>query len=320
MLSLLATMKNYWYTANDRVWDTWSDAKARSYLVKNKVISEADAASYQRDKLEKLLEENWHKLPDNVNASWKDSEMRDWLIKHGYLKSDAQLKADDVKTLFSKHYSTTSSKTWDYLSWTDNRMRGWLRDHGVNVPMNSKRAELVQLMKENYVSTQSGLTGLLGNVQEWIGAGTHIAEDKVREALEILKGAVGVGSTAFGGYGEEAGLKGKYVYNQASVSGEDILSTASASASSVYHSKVTPAATKGAKTISAFAAGATDPKSISSLASVASHSAVSAASVGSVSASHSASSASASALSAASVASKVSFRILGCFAGHRFPG
>lgn len=303
-------MKNYWYTANDRVWDNWSDAQARAYLVKNKVIAEADAAGYKRDKLEKLLEDNWNKLPDNLDAAWKDTEMRQWLVKHGYLKSDAQLKKDDVKTLFSKHYSNTSSKTWDYLSWTDNRMRGWLRDHGVNVPMNSKRSELVQLMKDNYVSTQSGLTGLLGNVQEWIGAGTHIAEDKVREALDILKGAVGVGSSAFGGYGEEAGLKGKYVYNEAALSGENLLSTASASASSVYHSQVTPAASKVSKSLTAFAAGVTDPKSISSLASVASHSAVSAASVASVSASKSAASASASATSALSVASKVGFSVL----------
>lgn len=231
--------------------------------------------------------------------------MRDWLVKQGYLKSDVKLKSDDVKTLFNKHYTATSSKTWDYLSWTDNRLRGWLRDHGINVPMNTKRAELIQLVKENYVSTQSGLTGLLGNVQEWINAGTNIAEDKVREALDILKGAVGVGAGAFGGYGEEAGLKGKYVYNQASASGENLLSTASASASSAYHSKITPAASQLSKSASAFAAGVTDPKSISSLASVASVSATSAASVASASAIKSASSASASASSAASVASKV---------------
>ena len=93
---LLTTMKSYYYTANDRLWDTWSDAQARTYLVKNQVVSQADAAGLKRDKLEKLLEENWHKLPDNVNAAWKDSEMQDWLVQHGYMKSDAQLKADDV--------------------------------------------------------------------------------------------------------------------------------------------------------------------------------------------------------------------------------
>lgn len=110
-----------------QVWDTWSDSQARAYLVKNKIVSQADAASYQRDRLEKLLEENWHRLPDTISATWKDSEMRDWLVQNNYLKSDAQLKADDVKTLFTKHYSVGHSKTHDYLSWTDNRMRGWLR-------------------------------------------------------------------------------------------------------------------------------------------------------------------------------------------------
>ena len=58
--------------------------------------------------------------------------------------------------------------------------------------MNSNRAELTQLMKENYVSTQSGLGGLFSSVQDWISSGTHIAEDRVQQALDILKNAVGV--------------------------------------------------------------------------------------------------------------------------------
>lgn len=90
-------MKTYFYTANDRVWDTWSDAQARAYLVKNKVVAEADAAGLKRDKLERLLEDNYYKLPDNLEQSWKNSDMRDWLVKQGFLKSDAQLKADDVR-------------------------------------------------------------------------------------------------------------------------------------------------------------------------------------------------------------------------------
>ena len=93
---LLSTMKSYFYTANDRLWDTWSDAEARTYLVKNKIVNQADAAGLKRDKLEKLLEDNYYKSSDTLEKTWKNSDMRDWLVKQNLLKSDAQLKADDV--------------------------------------------------------------------------------------------------------------------------------------------------------------------------------------------------------------------------------
>jgi hypothetical protein len=99
---LISTMKTYYYSANDRLWDTWSDAKARAYLVKNNVVAEADAAGLKRDRLEKLLEDNWNRLPDNIEQAWKQTDMRDWLIKNNYIKSDAQLKADDVSDWHDK--------------------------------------------------------------------------------------------------------------------------------------------------------------------------------------------------------------------------
>jgi hypothetical protein len=65
-----------------------------------------------------------------------------WLIDNGYLKSDAL-------DSFQKNYKDAASKTNEYLGWSDNRIRGWLRQHGINVPMSTRREELLQTMREN---------------------------------------------------------------------------------------------------------------------------------------------------------------------------
>jgi hypothetical protein len=58
-------------------WDTWSDAEARAWLVKNKFVDKAKAEEARRDQLEKYLEENWNKASSNLQSSWKESDMRD---------------------------------------------------------------------------------------------------------------------------------------------------------------------------------------------------------------------------------------------------
>lgn len=45
------------------------------------------------------------------------SEMRQWLIDHGYMKSDAQAKKDEIKQLFRKNYNWSTSKSLAYLTW-----------------------------------------------------------------------------------------------------------------------------------------------------------------------------------------------------------
>jgi hypothetical protein len=102
------------------------------------------------------------------------------------------------------------SKSHDYLTWTDSRLRGWLRQHGIPVTLSTRREELIQRVRENYVSTQGSLDHYLHAVQEWIYGGVGVAEEKVfepyppvikeddllicahqvREALAMLKGAV----------------------------------------------------------------------------------------------------------------------------------
>lgn len=47
--------------------------------------------------------DNYSNAVDTVWGGWKDSDIRSWLVEHGYLRSDAQVKRDEmVKLINSK--------------------------------------------------------------------------------------------------------------------------------------------------------------------------------------------------------------------------
>lgn len=104
------------------------------------------------------------------------------------------------------------------------------------------------------MSTQGGLNGLYDSVATWLKDGVHVSEEKVSEALALLKGAVS-GNNPF--QGEDVRLKAKYgadaaaqkafaAKSQASASAADVYGTLSQSADSVY-SRATESARSLAK-------------------------------------------------------------------------
>jgi len=127
--------------------------------------------------------------------------MRSWLVDYGYIddRSAMEKKKDEIVDMFSENYKVTSSKTHEYLTWSDGKIRAWLRSNGVPVKLGTRREELLQQMKENYVTTQSSIVDMLNGVQDWISMGASVVEDKARELYEVLR----VGLVQ----GEEAGLK-----------------------------------------------------------------------------------------------------------------
>ncbi|KAK4704007.1 hypothetical protein P7C70_g2212, partial [Phenoliferia sp. Uapishka_3] len=208
---LIQSIKDTYYGVDDSVWDSWSDAKMRAWLVKENVVDKAKAADYKRHELENLLRANWAKAGDNVSAGWTESDMRAWLVKNGFVKSDAQLKKDEILSSFNTNYGKVANKSSAYLTWSDARIRGWLREHGIAVPMKTSRQELTQSMRENYISTQSGLYGAVDNIKDWISGTVGVVEGGLGDAVDLLKGAVGAGAI----FGEEARLKAKYASAQA---------------------------------------------------------------------------------------------------------
>lgn len=69
----------------------------RAFLLKKNVVDAAKAADLKRHELERLLAANWAKAQDNVSAGWTESSMKLWLVDNGYLRSDAQVKRDEVR-------------------------------------------------------------------------------------------------------------------------------------------------------------------------------------------------------------------------------
>lgn len=49
----------------------------------------------------KLIQDNYYSSTNAVWDAWTESEMRAWLIEHGYMRSDAQVKKDELKALIN---------------------------------------------------------------------------------------------------------------------------------------------------------------------------------------------------------------------------
>lgn len=87
----------------------------KAYLLKEKVLDGAQLVDLKRHQLEDSVKANWNSVGDG----WSESEMRGWLIDNGYLKSDAEVKKDEVSfppflplyavnSLFAARYSLDS--------------------------------------------------------------------------------------------------------------------------------------------------------------------------------------------------------------------
>jgi len=138
--------------------------------------SSTDAAQLKKEKYEKLLDENYTRAKTTVWSSWYDSEIRGWLVGHGYLKSDAEAKRDEVgltnkagesgdllqlvNLMSSKYKETTAAP---YLAWPDARLRAQLRSYGIDDTkftsrpslLHEVRSESSAAWKENSADRQS---------------------------------------------------------------------------------------------------------------------------------------------------------------------
>jgi hypothetical protein len=80
----------------------------------------------------KLVKDNYNSALDTVYSGWTDSQMRAWLIENGYMRTETQVKRDELIKLFNDKYTEASTKTADYLTWPDARLRAYLRNHDLD--------------------------------------------------------------------------------------------------------------------------------------------------------------------------------------------
>jgi hypothetical protein len=113
--------------------------------------------------------ENYLSVKDTFLSTWSDNQLRQWLIDNGYIRSDAQVKRDELVKLASEKYVVNDSgggwrpiydlryndawaKTASYLTWPDARLRAYLRERGVaenQLPTN--RAGLLRMCVVYYL-------------------------------------------------------------------------------------------------------------------------------------------------------------------------
>lgn len=72
---MIEAMKSVFYTANDHVWDTWSNNKMRKFLVDNDFATQAQIAQAKRHELEELLSKHYSSAQDVVENSWSMLEV-----------------------------------------------------------------------------------------------------------------------------------------------------------------------------------------------------------------------------------------------------
>lgn len=60
------------------------------------VTSKTEAATLKKEKYAQLMDEHYTRAKSTAFSGWYDSELRDYLVQHGWLKSDAQAKREEV--------------------------------------------------------------------------------------------------------------------------------------------------------------------------------------------------------------------------------
>jgi len=105
-------------------------------------------------------------------SAWSDSDIHNWLIEHGYLRSDAQIKRDE-------------------LTWPDARLRAYLRQRGVSErALPTSRPGLLQETRIRWVQATTRAEQLYAKICDQINSSISSAEDALRQILEMLTGHI----------------------------------------------------------------------------------------------------------------------------------
>jgi hypothetical protein len=115
--------------------------------------------------------------------------MREWLIEHNFVRSDAQLKRDELINLMQAKYNEAESRAVSYLVWPDARLRAYLRERGISEDaLPTSRPGLLQETRIRWIQTTSQAEKLFARVRDIVNGGVGVAEDKVKWLMEILTG------------------------------------------------------------------------------------------------------------------------------------
>ncbi|KIL60731.1 hypothetical protein M378DRAFT_13978 [Amanita muscaria Koide BX008] len=200
-------MNRYYYDVNDVVWSKWSDSQLKQWLVDHGHIK--SDAEVNREKMIRMValvaphslrehfsdanpcRDNYLAARDTFWHAWTDSAIHDWLVEHGYIRTDAQVKRDELIKLANEKFNDYSARTAAYLTWPDARLRAYLRERGLDdeqlLPM-TNRPSLLQETRIRWIQAQNRAEALYNKVKEIVNEGAHKAEEKVNRIWSVLTG------------------------------------------------------------------------------------------------------------------------------------
>ena len=134
----------------------------------------ADTRQKSREELLALVGKYYTSSRDTVIASWHTSDLRQWAIEHNLIKSDVEVKREQLEKLAHEKYDKLTQAASPYVAWTDARLRRWLRAHSPDFDaVNKTRAELISEVRKRYSATQSYGESLKATIMSYVDLGLH---------------------------------------------------------------------------------------------------------------------------------------------------
>ncbi|KAH7100493.1 hypothetical protein BKA62DRAFT_706479 [Auriculariales sp. MPI-PUGE-AT-0066] len=89
---------------------------------------------------------------DYIYSTWTDSELRTYLQDKGVIKTDAELRRDQMLAQMRHGYAGVANPIWN--AWSDSYLHEWLVSHGIiKSDYEKRRDDLIALMQDYYYST-----------------------------------------------------------------------------------------------------------------------------------------------------------------------
>ncbi|KZV93874.1 hypothetical protein EXIGLDRAFT_716624 [Exidia glandulosa HHB12029] len=89
---------------------------------------------------------------DYVYSTWDDSQLRSYLHQKGVIRTDTEIKRDQLLAKMRDAYASVTEPVW--AAWSDSYMHEWLVAHGIiKSDYEKKRDQLTGLMQQYYYGT-----------------------------------------------------------------------------------------------------------------------------------------------------------------------
>jgi len=241
---LVASVKEYWYEAEDKaeeawssvkdwIFDSWTESTLKSFADKHDIPVPQPRA---RDTLLQKVRSNYETVakkagetasyPGNwLYSTWSESDLKEWLDERGIPAPQpttrdkliasvrrnsriASLKAADLQASASKSAAAASQTAFDALldSWSDSQIKQWADENGVKVPQGSKRNELIAIARKH----RAQLTG----------------DNVSYSAKSAANKASASGASAYGAATSSAGNQWAKATDDAQLKAEDLFNSA----------------------------------------------------------------------------------------------